>query len=263
MPAIVALSRVFRDGDPSRDVIAIVHNVLPHETMKIDLPLMRTILTEVDTALVHSHEQGRLAATIGARSVRVAALPFHPPEGLRTGQHPAGEQRMDALAYIGFIRHYKGLDVLLRALSQTRTQPRLLVRGEFWEPIERYQTLIEQLGLSGRVLLVPGYAAAKELSDVLGLVDALVLPYRSGTGSQQPRVGFACGVPAIVTEVGDLADQVEHDVDGLVTRPDDPCALARAIDRFYAEGRWLELRRSVAAPDAEREWKAYLKALAE
>ena len=262
MPAVVVLARVFRGGSESRSVIAIVHNVLPHERSLLDAPLMKILVRAVNVTIVHSRRESDLATSLGARSVRHAALPFHPPKGLRVGPHPAGHKRLDALAFIGFVRPYKALDVLLEALSQTRTSPRLIVRGEFWEPVQHYVKLIRRLGLTDRVTLVPGYATAEEVSEVIGQVDALVLPYRSGTGSQQPRIGFACGAPAIVTDVGDLADQVEHDVNGLVTVPDDSYELALAIDQLYSNDRWLKLRRAVAPPNSDEEWSTYIAALA-
>lgn len=261
MPALVMIARVFRNGVAGKNVTAIVHNAVPHEATRLDTPLMRAILHEVDIVVVHSPEQEEFAEAMGAGSIRRAVLPFHPPEGLRIGRHAAGERRTDTLAFLGFVRHYKGLDVLLQALSQTTNSPRLLVRGEFWESIANYRAMVERLGLTDRVTLVPGYASAAELSDVLGSADALVLPYRSATGSQQPRLSFSCGVPAIVTDVGDLADQVIHGVDGLVTDPDDPAALARSIDDFYTEDRWLRLRRNVTQPNADEEWAAYLEVL--
>lgn len=260
MPAVVTLSRVFR-GRSRKNVTAIVHNVLPHETVWFGQTLMRTILREFDTVLVHSREQADLATALGAKLTRIASLPFHPPEGLQVGRHPAGEQRMDALAFIGFVRRYKGLDVLLEALSHTKTKPQLIIRGEFWESLRRFESLIERLGLSERVSLNPGYASATEMSGLLGSVDALVLPYRSGTGSQQPRIGFARGVPAIVTDVGDLAGQIADDVDGLIAIPNNFLGIAHAIDNFYTDNRWLRLRRNVTLPNADKEWNEYLEAL--
>lgn len=258
MPAVVTVARVFR-GSSQRNVTAIVHNVLPHETMRLARPLMRVIFQEVDTVIVHSREQANLAAALGAKLALSALLPFHPPEGLEVGRHPAGEQRMNTLAFVGFVRPYKGLDVLLEALTLTRARPRLIVRGEFWEPLEKYQSLIRSLGLSERVTMSPGYVSAAEFSQTLQSTDALVLPYRAGTGSQQPRIGFACGVPVIATNVGDLASQIEHDVNGLIINPNDSHGVAQAIDRFYTDDLWLRLRRNVELPSIDSEWSAYLK----
>ena len=261
MPAVATIARIFRLSPTGRAVTTIIHNVLPHERSTLDVPLMRGILRSADSAVVHSAEQRELAESLGATRVKSAALPFHPPTGLRTGRHPAGERRMDALAFIGFVRTYKGLDILIDALSRTKARPRLLIHGEFWEPIHKYQTLIERFGLSDRVTIVPGYATPSELADVLAHVDALVLPYRSGTGSQMPRIAFSCGVPAIATAVGDLPDQIRDGIDGLVVRPDDPARLAEAIDALYRDNLWLRFRRNVTPPAVADEWTAYIEAL--
>lgn len=265
LPAVRALAASFRGSGRSRSagrgVQLIVHNVLPHERSRFDPPAMRRLLRTADRVIVHSAAEAELAATLGAREVTRVPLPFHPPEGLRVGPHPAGGRRLDTLGFLGFVRPYKGLDILLEALAATESRPRLIVQGEFWEPIERHKQLIAELGLTERVNLRPGYASGPQMSDVLGQIDALVLPYRSATGSQQPQIAFAAGVPVITTSVGALGEQVTEGVNGTVVRNANPLAIAHAIERFYADDNWLRLRRGVTAPTVDEAWSHYLSAL--
>ena len=118
-------------------------------------------------------------------------------------------------------------------------------------------------GLADRVELRDGYASPDELTSLLAAVDAVVLPYRSGTGSQQPRIAALRGVPVIVSDVGDLARQVRDGIDGIVV----PVGTAgsrgggrewrrwpRASTRSTRATRWLRLRSGVRAPDPDAEW---------
>jgi glycosyltransferase involved in cell wall biosynthesis len=223
--------------------------------------LMRRVLRCADRVIVHSAAEARLAQELGARATSSVALPFHPPDGLRIGPHEAAQRRLDTLGFLGFVRPYKGLDLLLSALAISETRPRLIVQGEFWEPLGRYEQMLEHLGLTSRVELRPGYATGPDMSEVLKRIDALVLPYRSATGSQQPRVAFAGGVPVIATAVGDLADQVSDGIDGLIVDRIGAEALASAIDRFYTDGAWKRLRGGVRPPLADDEWARYLAAV--
>lgn len=231
-------------------VIALCHNVLPHEPKPYDRPLMRGLLRLVDGVLVHSKEQAALARSLTSRPVRVAELPPHLPS--RRGKH---RHRGGGLLFFGIVRPYKGLDVLLKALPKG---VKLTVAGEFWGGLEETEQLIESLGLQDRVDLRPGYVKASAIGDLFADADALVLPYRSATASQNVLMAFEHGVPVIATRVGGFPDQIEDGVDGLLCAPGQVSDLQDTIERFYADGEPERLRAGVRAPDPEPAWADYL-----
>ncbi|MCK2221209.1 glycosyltransferase family 4 protein [Actinomadura sp. ATCC 31491] len=234
--------------------VALCHNVLPHERKPYDRPLMKALLKRVDAVLAHSGEQAGLARELARTPVRVAGLPPHLPV---TGAGPsAGVRRR--LLFFGMVRPYKGLDLLLRALPEGVA---LTVAGEFWSGLEETKALIRELGLGDRVELRPGYVPAAEVPELFGAADALVLPYRSATASQNVWLAHEHGVPVIATRVGALADHVTDGVDGLLVEPGDVGALRAAIERFYASGEPERLRSGVKAVDPEPFWSAYAGAL--
>ncbi len=138
---------------------------------------------------------------------------------------------------------------------------RLTVAGEFWGGTETTMALIHELGLADRVDLRPGYVPADDVPKLFAEADALVLPYRSATASQNVWLGHEHGVPVIATRVGALADNVTDDVDGLLVEPGSADALAAALRRFYEPGTPERLRAGVKAVDPEPYWSAYLAAL--
>jgi glycosyltransferase involved in cell wall biosynthesis len=279
----------------------ICHNVLPHERRPGDVALTRTLLAHVDTVLTHSPAQAAEARDLAPRTaVLTVPLPPHlpttpfseragvlPPGGLRrpeserpgfpppdTLHRPESEQPSSAppdqlprrqpvrLLFFGIVRPYKGLDVLLRALALAPEHLTLTVAGEFWGGTAETEALIAELGLAGRVALRPGYLPATEIPGLFAAADALVLPYREATASQNALLAFAHGVPVVTTTAGALADAVRDGVDGLTCAPGDAEDLARALAAISRPGALEALRSGIKVVDPEPGWSAYLLALA-
>ncbi|MEO5875314.1 MAG: glycosyltransferase, partial [Streptosporangiaceae bacterium] len=189
-----------------------------------------------------------------AAPVTVAEMPAHLP-GAVGGTHP--DEVFRRLLFFGMVRPYKGLDVLLRALP---ADVALTVAGEFWSGLAETRQLIAELGLD--VELKPGYVPAGQIPALFAGADALVLPYRSATASQNAHMAFEYGIPVIATRAGGFAAQVREGIDGLLAEPGDVASLGDALKRFYAEGEPARLRAGVRRPDPEPVWAAYLRALA-
>ncbi|MGI5323294.1 glycosyltransferase family 4 protein [Actinomadura nitritigenes] len=240
-------------------VVALCHNVLPHERKRYDEPLMRRLLRKADGVLVHSEAQAELARGLTTRPVRVAEMPAHLPA---SGGAPAPDGKVRGrLLFWGIVRPYKGLDVLLRALAEGPADVELTVAGEFWGGLDETRELIRSLDLTSRVDLRPGYVPAADVPGLFAAADALVLPYRTATASQNVWMAYEHGLPVIATDVGGFAEQVRDGVDGLICPPGDVRALAGALTRFYAPGEPERLRSGVRPVDHGPVWAAYLEAL--
>ncbi|GAA4222154.1 glycosyltransferase involved in cell wall biosynthesis [Streptosporangium album] len=237
-------------------VVALCHNVLPHERKPYDAPLMKALLRRVDGVLVHSEPQAALARGLGPAPVTTAEMAPHlPVKAIRRGEVA---EVADRLLFFGLVRPYKGLDLLIRALPEGVS---LRVAGEFWGGLEETRALVAGLGLTDRVELRPGYVADVDVPGLFADVDALVLPYRSGTASQQVWFGHEHGVPVIASRVGTLGDHVTDGVDGLLVEPGSVESLRAALTAFYRPGEPERLRAGVKAVDPDPYWATYLKAL--
>jgi glycosyltransferase involved in cell wall biosynthesis len=159
------------------------------------------------------------------------------------------------------VRPYKGLDVLLRALAQAPAEVTLTVAGEFWADTTEMDNLIAELGLADRVTLRPGYVPADEIPALFGAADALVMPYREATASQNALLAFAHGVPVITTTAGALAEPVRDGVDGLTCAPGDTEDLLRVLKEFSDPQVARRLRAGIPAVDPDRGWDGYLRVL--
>lgn len=241
------------------ETVVICHNVLPHERSALDKLLVSSLLRSADRIVTHSSHQADLARSLARRPVAVAPLAAHLPSAFAPTEQGTGVQ--NRLLFFGLVRPYKGLDVLLRALADGPPEVRLRVAGEFWGGDQATRSLVAELGLEDRVELRPGYVAADEVPELFRDVDALVLPYRTATGSQGVDLAFRFGVPVIATRSGSLPDKIAEHRDGILAEPDDVSSLARALHEFYVAGRPEELRGNVRATDATEDWQRYLRAV--
>ena len=256
-------ARPARAPGPKR--LFLCHNVEPHEKAPLLHALGRYGLGAADGFLVHARaEAERLLPIARGRPVRIHPHPSY--EVFTTGRPapaPPAAGGPRTILFFGYIRPYKGLHDLLRALAIARPSAwdRLDVVGEFYEPRERYEDALNHPALLGKVRVVARYVANEEVAGFLADAGVVALPYRSATGSGIAQVAFGGGVPVIATRTGGLEDVVEEGVTGLLVPPGDAEALARAIERYFDEGMAARLREGVARAKSRFTWPALVDAL--
>ena len=166
--------------------------------------------------------------------------------------------------FFGFIRHYKGLDVLLDAWAEVVRQipdATLVVAGEFYADEDALRQRAAELGDSVR--LDADYIPDDRVPLYFGAADAVVQPYRTATQSGVAQIAFHFGRPVITTDVGGLAEIVPDGTAGLVVPADDPAALADAMTRFVTGGLGPQLEAGVAAERQRYTWDRLAHALEE
>lgn len=255
-PAIGTLVRRVRRRSPRTTCVALCHNVLPHEGSGIDHRLVRFALAPQHGVVVHSDTEGTTARDLlGDMPVTVSP---HPTYHVDLGPEPApgDDDRVPTLLAFGLVRAYKGIDVLLRALPAVlAVRPvRLVVAGEFWDPVEPYRELVRELGIGEHVELWDGYVPETDLVSLLGEADVMVAPYRTATQSGAVEMAYGAGLPVVASDIGGLGDQVEHGVDGLLVPAEDVDALSRALIEATEPTVLHRLRAGAAARSPVRTW---------
>ena len=147
------------------------------------------------------------------------------------------------ILFFGFIRKYKGLDILLDAMKDLERKIqnyksqnlKLLVAGEFYEDEKPYLEQINRLGINDNVILRTDFIPDSEVKYYLCAADAVIQPYRNATQSGVTPLAYYFEKPMIVTNVGGLPSLVPNEKAGLVTEPTAQ-SIADAILRFYQLG---------------------------
>jgi glycosyltransferase involved in cell wall biosynthesis len=237
--------RITRKNKHTR-IIAITDNVIPHEKRPGDALLTRYFLKPCDAFITLSENVMKDLRTF--EPVKPAKHVLHPlydsfgePVNKTEARKCLGiPEDVRVILFFGFIRKYKGLDILLQAFkSAIEEQPglnlRLLIAGEFYDDENTYQEIINREGLRDYLILKTEYIPQSEVKYYFCASDVVVQPYRNATQSGVTPLAYHFEKPMIVTNVGALADYVPHERSGLVTQPDVP-SLAMAILRYFELG---------------------------
>jgi glycosyltransferase involved in cell wall biosynthesis len=237
-------------GNHHTKIIAITDNILPHEKRPGDRAFTRYFLNACDAYVTMSKEVTDDLKTFEKRKpVKQVVHPHYDNFGIPLSKEEARqwlrkEKKMKLadedklILFFGFIRKYKGLDILLRAMTDKRIQQsqiRLLVAGEFYESEKPYLDLISDLKIEGSLILKTDFIPDQEVRFYLSAADAVIQPYRHATQSGVTPLAYFFEKPMIVSNVGGLPDLVPNGKAGIVVSPDQ-ASLADAIIRFYELG---------------------------
>jgi glycosyltransferase involved in cell wall biosynthesis len=242
-PALGTILRLVKKNRYTR-VICIADNVKPHEKRPGDKIFTRYFLQSCDGFVTMSEKvRNDLFEFETNKPVQLIQHPLYDNFGAIMSKDEARKQLGLApgdkiILFFGFIRQYKGLDLLLKAMADKeirQQQIKLLVAGEFYEDAKQYLDLIREYNLQDQVILKTNFIPDSEVKYFLCAADCVVQPYRNATQSGVTPLAYHFEKPMIVTNVGGLPSLVPHEKAGLVCEPD-PTSIAHAITRFYQLG---------------------------
>lgn len=167
------------------------------------------------------------------------------------------------LLFFGFIRDYKGLDILLKAFADERLKQlpvKLIVAGEFYSKPDSYLELIEQLQLKERVIMHNDFIPDTEVNRYFSVADLVVQPYKSATQSGVTQIGYHFENPMLVTNVGGLSEIIPDQKIGYVVEPNE-IAIADAILDFYQNKRQKEFEKNIKEEKKKFSWENMVNAI--
>ena len=242
-PALGTILRGVRKNRHTR-IIALTDNVMPHEKRPGDLPFTKYFLGSCDAFITMSEKvMADLRILEKVKPARLVAHPLYDNFGAAVSKKIAREKlgiRLSekVILFFGFIRKYKGLDLLLDAMADQRIREAgimLLVAGEFYEDEKGYLEQVNHLGIEDLLIMRTQFIPDREVVYYFCAADAVIQPYRNATQSGVTPLAYHFEKPMVVTDVGGLPSLVPDRRAGLVTAAE-PAALASAILDYYALG---------------------------
>lgn len=224
-------------------VLLLCINVYEHEGSRLKKFLTELVLRRAECMVVHSEQELRQVAAINPKA-RVAEhlLPLFSYPAAPEPKRGEGYQ----LLFFGFVRPYKGLDVLLRGMALLKESGvRLTVAGEFWNDKESYTRLIEELGIAEMVSVVDGYIPESAMAGYFSAADLVVLPYKRSMTSGIVATAYGFGKPVLATRVGGFHEIISEGYTGRLVAPDDAEAFAEGI-RWFLKNREIDFAGNIS-----------------
>lgn len=266
-PCLGTILRLARGNGHSR-IVAIADNVLPHEKRPGDRLFTRWFTSACDAFVVMSKSVMDDLRQFSQKPAVCIPHPVYDNYGEKSPRAAALAalglpSEMKYLLFFGFIRDYKGLDLLLQALADERIRKmnlKLIVAGEYYGNREKYEAQIRDLGIENQLVMRTDYIPNESVRHFFGAADLVVQPYRTATQSGISQMAYHFEKPMVVTDVGGLAEIVPHGEAGYVV-PVAPAAIADAIVDFFENDRATAFSAGVAEGKKRFSWSAMVEGM--
>lgn len=245
-------------------VIAILDNVIPHEKRIGDKAFTRYFLNQCDSFVVMSSSV--LEELNGFDTAKPRKLLYHPVydhfgdkvEKSIARKHLNLREDEKVILFFGIIRKYKGLQLLLKAVSQMKdtANVKLVVAGEFYEDRANYTKLIDELNLKNTVIVHAGFVDKHKVKYYFCAADIVAQPYLSATQSGVTQIAYHYNTPMLVTNVGGLPEMVPHQKVGYVCDVT-PESVASSLDEFFAQDRGAEFEQNILEEKKRFSWSFF------
>jgi D-inositol-3-phosphate glycosyltransferase len=226
-PAFGTIIRRIKSNGHTK-VVSILDNIIPHEARFGDRPFTNYFTKPVDAFLSQSASvQEDLSQFDTTKPRKLNPHPLFDNFGARESVEFA-RQRIGVpiegiyFLFFGFIRDYKGLDLLVEAMSDPclkASGAKVIVAGEFYSNEEKYLDLIKKHGVSDDIILKTEFIPDDQVAHFFNACDVVVQPYKDATQSGVTQIAYHFEKPMIVTNVGGLAEIVPHGKSGFVCEP--------------------------------------------
>ncbi len=222
-------------------VVCIVDNIIPHEKRIMDRQFAQYFANAVDAFVVMSESvRADLKKFVKDQKVKLILHPIYDNYGdpVQKGEsiNKLGlEPDFSYLLFFGFIRKYKGLDLLIDAMNHpyfSENNIKLLIAGEYYDDSPYYKQKIGQLKDPGVIVEHTKFIPDGEVKYYFGACDLVVQPYRSATQSGISQLAIFFEKPMVVTDVGGLPEIIGHEKGGYVVEPT-ASSIRDALIRFF------------------------------
>ena len=244
-------------------ILAITDNIIPHEKRFGDFFLTKYFVSSCDAFVTLSASVLEdLTQFTKSKNKKFTPHPIYDTFGEKIDKSVAKKNlelniNDKYLLFFGFVRKYKGLDLMLHAMSDQRIKDlgvKLIVAGEFYDNIDFYLDLINELDIDSNVILKSDFIDERDVKNYFCASDMITQTYRTATQSGVTQIAYHFERPMLVTDVGGLAEIVPHKKVGYVTTQE-PKIIADAIVDFYTNNRELDFEKNTKTEKLKFSWQ--------
>ncbi len=267
-PCFGTILRIAKSNGHTK-IASIIDNIIPHESRPGDKIFAKYFVRAVDGFVVMSKSVGEdMRQFTTDKPVEFIPHPIYDNYGERVPKKEAKQylklsENGKYVLFFGFIRKYKGLDLLLEAMTDKRIQAlgiKAIVAGEYYDEQQQYLDIIEKNNLQEHLILKDDFISNDEVRYYFGASDVVVQPYKSATQSGISQLAFHFEKPMIVTNVGGLPEIVNDSISGYVTEVKSE-AIAAAILKYYEANKEAEFVKAVIEKKKEFSWENMTEAV--
>ncbi|MFH0865848.1 MAG: glycosyltransferase [Bacteroidota bacterium] len=269
-PCFGKIARIIKKNKHSK-IISIIDNIIPHEKRIGDKKLAKYFVKAVDGFVVMSKSVLDDIELFDKNKPKLfCPHPLYDNFGetvpKETAKHKLGlNASLKYILFFGFIRDYKGLDLLLNAMPailKSDNKIRLLVAGEFYTDPKPYHELIGKNKIENEVILHTDFIPDEKVAEYFSAADIIVQPYKNATQSGVTQIAYHFSRPMIVTEVGGLAEIVPNGKVGYVVKPE-TAAISDSVIKFFTENKEEEFSANAAIEKKKYSWERMVEAIEE
>ena len=252
-------------------ILAITDNVIPHEKRIGDTLLTRYFVKSCDAFLsLSASVLDDLSKFTNTTYKKFIPHPIYNVFGDKIPKAKALENlglnsEDKHLLFFGFVRKYKGLDLMLKAMGDSRIKAmgiKLIIAGEFYDDKTEYTDLISDLGIAKNIIMKSDFIPANKVKDYFCAADMITQTYRTATQSGVTQIAYSFDRPMLVTDVGGLAEIVPHNKVGYVTSQN-PTEIADAIIDFYTNNKEEYFSDNTSMEKKRYSWELFVEGLVE
>ncbi|MBN2829475.1 MAG: glycosyltransferase [Candidatus Cloacimonetes bacterium] len=204
-------------------------------------------------------------------------FPWFPKDKIHKLKHPnydfyrenelkPKDELKNRLLFFGYIKPYKGLDILLKAMPgiiKANPQLKLTIAGEVYGEPELYTKIIEELKIGEYIDFQNRFIANEEVESFFLNADVCVLPYRTATQSGITQLAFSFCTPVIATDVGGLSEIIQDNYNGYLIDAENPRAIVEAVTRYYSEEKYRQFSANIHHQQQNNEfsWEPFVQTI--
>ena len=268
-PIYGTISRIVRKNKKTK-ILVICHNIIPHEKNPVDKILTKYFFNAADNFITLSKSvQSDLLKMYPSANEKLLFHPIYSNFGEPVEKSVAKQKLQlnskNVLLFFGFIREYKGLDVLLDAIAliKDKLDFTLVIAGEFYSNQDKYISQINNLKLENVIKIFSDFIPTEEVKHYFSACDVVVMPYKSATQSGIVQIANNFGKPTISTNVGGLAEVIKDGENGYLVEKENPKQLAETILKYFNENKEADFSKRIKMDSSKYSWNEFVRGLLE